>query len=267
MNKKPLYIFLHAPKCAGDSFNSYIRANLKNKSLKIDINEISKKLSKNEVWCLSEAEIKKIDNYLRLLPEESKDKIEIIYGHDVYYGVHKFFPKRNPRYFTFLRDPIERVLSHYCHNRKDGKTFSSLDKWLKNEYRDDFMFYFLSERGFIDKSLSLDKFYFIGTVKRFKIDSLYLFYQLKINKFTKKQNIGDKKYLPDNINKDLFNLIRVKNKISCELYKKADIKNIQFRKENKLFWLIVLYMIFYKQLARLAAYKRYILKKFKGQTP
>ena len=48
---------------------------------------------------------------LKKLPEDQREKIRVLRGH-LPFGVHTFLPQTS-HYFTILRDPIERTISHY----------------------------------------------------------------------------------------------------------------------------------------------------------
>ena len=99
--KKELYIFLHINKCAGTTLREHIRNNLKDDEFLL--------LYKHEKPIFK----KKIGKYIKSLTKEKKDKIKIIFGHRVYYSLHKLFPDREVRYITFLRNPVDRTISHY----------------------------------------------------------------------------------------------------------------------------------------------------------
>jgi uncharacterized protein (UPF0262 family) len=52
------------------------------------------------------------------LPEEARARVQLLTGH-VYYGIHEYLP-RPSTYTTLLRDPLDRVVSHYfwvCRNQ------------------------------------------------------------------------------------------------------------------------------------------------------
>jgi hypothetical protein len=57
----------------------------------------------------SEMIIREVDE----MPERQRHDIRFIAGHQVWYGIHELFPTRTPRYVTFLRDPVARVISDY----------------------------------------------------------------------------------------------------------------------------------------------------------
>lgn len=48
------------------------------------------------------------------LPVEQRNSFDIIIGHQ-YYGVHHLIPGRDVRYFTILRHPLARKVSHFIH--------------------------------------------------------------------------------------------------------------------------------------------------------
>jgi len=95
-------IFLHLPRCGGTTF-SYIIRNQKQYHSSICS------------WTTSG-----LDGFycnLSDLSVEEQKRIEIIYGH-MFFGVHKKLPQTTYTYVTFLRNPIERLISSYYFNRE-----------------------------------------------------------------------------------------------------------------------------------------------------
>lgn len=89
-------IFLHIPKTGGRSLQKILLRNFKDKEVITDGHE---KLEKIKSW-----------------PDESRRKIRYIQGHFIY-GVHELFSQEST-YITMLRDPVERVISHYYYIRR-----------------------------------------------------------------------------------------------------------------------------------------------------
>jgi len=116
--KKPIYIFLHIPKTGGASLNQNLMRKLSKKEIGGDVNEISS-----------------------LSPKQKQTK-KYIHGHGLYYGIHKFFPDREPRYIVFLRDPAKRRVSQYNHDihRMKSRYKPSFQKWYESQISDEMCF-------------------------------------------------------------------------------------------------------------------------------
>ena len=94
--KKGILLFLHVPKAAGSSLLETIKQNYSSREIfEVDGSNISKS---REI----------IENYSSL----KKSKIGLVYGH-MPYGWHEMFPRRKYEYITMLRDPVDRIVSHY----------------------------------------------------------------------------------------------------------------------------------------------------------
>lgn len=104
--KDNLLVFIHIPKTAGMTiraiFYRQYRAN--------EIYRIAWNFDRNNPFV----------DFLNL-SEERQDKIKVIFGH-IPFGIHKY-TQRSIHYFTLLRDPIERTISHYYHIRKRPNHF------------------------------------------------------------------------------------------------------------------------------------------------
>ncbi len=127
LDANKLFIFMHIPKTGGTTMKTIIensstpdsRLPLYGKHLSSDI--ISSRISD--------------------MTEEQRRKISIIYGHQVFYDIHNLFDKE-PLYFTFLRNPVTRVISDYFkilrtptnefHDRVNSNNYS-LYEYLAND--------------------------------------------------------------------------------------------------------------------------------------
>lgn len=91
-------IFLHIPKAGGVTISSIFNR-IYGKDVIYDI-----KPDGNN-WEAAAQE------FIELSPKE-KQEIKVLRGH-MHYGLHKYFIADSAKYITFLRDPVERIISHY----------------------------------------------------------------------------------------------------------------------------------------------------------
>jgi len=118
--KDYLYIFLHLPKTGGTTFSQHIENNLKNK----------------EIFSTSRLRYDLVDSKI------DKNKIKVVLGHASYYGIHKLFPNKIPRYIVFLRDPAERLVSSYNFEMrtKKGKNVSFWN-WYNSQLKNEIVYF------------------------------------------------------------------------------------------------------------------------------
>jgi hypothetical protein len=109
--KKQRLIFLHIPKAGGTTLHSVLQ-HVYQKEETFDINVSGDKLTTDEFTNLSVAE---------------KNKVRLLKGH-MYYGLHSQFAEDDAKYLTFLRDPVQRVVSHYHYilRKKDHYLYSEV---------------------------------------------------------------------------------------------------------------------------------------------
>lgn len=94
-------VFLHIPKTAGTSVRILFEHNCPRRRL---LRVYPEHLPN---WSITQAE-------LASLPAAQLAGIEVVFGHFPF-GIHRHLP-RPGRYVTVLRDPVERVVSHYYHH-------------------------------------------------------------------------------------------------------------------------------------------------------
>ena len=188
-DKKPLYIFLHLPKNGGASLNRNVRKKLPKESF----------LEKEE----------KIQD----LTKKRKDELRYIYGHDLYYGIHKYFPHREPRYIVFIRDPAERRTSQYNHDiarlqeKRKHKKLPSFKKWYRLQIKDEQTFLLNKKfRGIPGRKAphftnKIQKMLKIGKSKSLKImgyKTLRIYDTLRKNRRHKERELENAKSLLNN---------------------------------------------------------------------
>lgn len=264
--KGVIYIFLHIQKCGGTTFHTHIDKNLKPEQV-ISLYDGYRNFD------VQRGKWEYIDNrtdaerYLRSLSESQKEKVKVIYGRDLWYGIHKHFTQ-TPRYVVFFREPVTRIVSNYNYYRKiaetadqeikkisntvrrleiehirqemqeDGKTVS-FDYWLKHRARPNYMLSHLIKWGFIESTSAkistediqqaLDKFYFVGLTESFDTDAAFLYYKLGLHGPYTNQNVSEKFFVLKD-NKKVEEMILSRNTPDQELYEYARRRNEAFKR-------------------------------------
>jgi hypothetical protein len=224
-NKNPdLLISVHIYKTAGSTFHSILDRHIK----------------KEEVVYANFIGIPEVESMLRNNETIDKEKIRLIHGHFPY-GWHKYF-NRNCKYITFLREPVERIVSDYhynkCsrfgHNYKFASTMSlqeyvdvpeliDLDNGMTRFVSGDFETPYgqLTNKTLEKAIVNIDNdFIFVGITERFD-ESIILFAELvKFRKiYYESKNITSKK--SNKTDSGILNHIREKNKFDIQLYEYA----------------------------------------------
>ncbi len=88
-------IFLHIPKTAGTSLQQLI----------------NRQFSTKLVYELDNRDARKSMEIFQNIPNEEKKQYKVVLGH-MWFGLHNFMPQSST-YITILREPIDRVISHY----------------------------------------------------------------------------------------------------------------------------------------------------------
>ena len=98
-----LLIFLHLPKAGGTTLRELIgRQYAPDRTIDL----------RND---------RQIEDDLQSLSREQRDRMQALAGH-VNYGVHEHFTQSST-YFTFLRHPVDRLVSHYHYVRNNPRHF------------------------------------------------------------------------------------------------------------------------------------------------
>ena len=91
-------IFLHIPKAAGTTLNRIFR----------------RRYRKSDIY-MFDGSYEKLDTFKKLPPERRR-QIRLLCGH-MPFGMHKYL-LRLADYITILRDPVDRIVSHYFYVRR-----------------------------------------------------------------------------------------------------------------------------------------------------
>lgn len=245
MEKDKIYIFTHIPKTAGSNILKAIHKNL-NPQERLEISAI--KLNFDPDISLKDLK-KQVKTKMCFLGKKRLQRVRIIYGHFVPYGIHEYFD-REPYYFTFFREPSKRILSLYNYNRTlyrygedknhpmfnkvlkvDGK-IPIFSKWYKHHFKKSEDIRKMNSKRILNKLgyKNLNAFEVVGLVKNFSKDSLYIYNKLGFNKFFMKQNVSSKfKHSLTNAEKDM---IYKENKPAFELFEEAKVVNKRLRQRK-----------------------------------
>jgi len=88
-------IFLHIPKAAGTTIHSILENQYSSKS----------------IFSIHGGKVQESMDKFKRLSDKRKREIILIKGH-MKFGLHKFIPQPST-YFSLIRDPIDRIVSHY----------------------------------------------------------------------------------------------------------------------------------------------------------
>lgn len=71
---------------------------------------------------------------LATLPHEKRATVDLVMGHQ-FVGAHSLFPGRDVRYFTFVRHPLARKVSHFVHFERGKPGKRSIARYLVERNR------------------------------------------------------------------------------------------------------------------------------------
>lgn len=268
--KKNIFVFCHVPKAGGTTLANVIKSNY----------------SKNQIITLGNG--KGHINFKDLKkkgPAFYEDK-EIILGGHLNYGIHKVVSKEvQVKYFTFLREPISRIISLYYYIKSNPnhhhynlihKDKISLKEYVNSDITleiDNWMVRQLGNAKAENRQISNlqyqqcmkileNDFALVGIMENFNAELIRLAKILKWKSapYYLKANVNKKKPKQDAISEDIIESIKYRNKHDINLYNKIlnltkEVKNgensliSEFEAKNKLynFPKVKLIDIIYKQ--------------------
>ena len=225
-------IFIHLPKSGGTTFCDIIA---KQNQYHPDIC-IWRFTDLDGVFC-----------NLNGVAREEEKRIEVVFGH-MFFGVHKKLPQANFTYITFLRHPLERIISSYYYSRELVLDMN-LRKLFKNmslyDYVSSNQWNFITDMGYwpastenlqtrmlagtIEDDLETAKnnikkyFSVVGTTERF--DETLKIVRKKLGWDThpyEKRKIGLNKPSLEEIPDEIIEIIKSKNEKDMALYEFAN---------------------------------------------
>lgn len=220
--------FLHIPKAGGSTIHSLIERGYENRTLTLHPLSVDPK-GDTPARYLQAVE----DRFNAIKPEELA-RVKIIKGH-FYYGLHRKLDETS-KYFTFLRDPVERVISSYYFIRYRPHAYSEIAKTISLK---DFVAqgYFINNQqtkmlygkdweGRSDEELLkgakdnlLKDFVFVGITEEFDKSLILLKLATKMPLgIYRQQNITRDKPNVSEVDSETIELIRSVNRADIEIY-------------------------------------------------
>jgi Sulfotransferase domain len=219
-NEKDLFLGIHIHKTAGMTL----------------LGQVKEQLGKDQYYINSmyAVNFKENSNELEERTDEQLKKIRFVFGHDINEYMITFFKDRNIKLFTFLREPIDRIVSWYCFYRKlhnllgqnvgDFNHFynvffprHSICSMITNSFPS--LIDNQEDPLYLQAISVLRKFYFIATVDDFSIKTPILFKQMGIHfegKMTRNSTNYEKEM--DFESQIDFDFLREDNKDDIKLY-------------------------------------------------
>ncbi len=287
--EEQLYIFLHIQKCAGRTiilhamnqfgeagvfhdgrFTAELAKQYGGMGPRTLILEASKEKPFMKKQWFSEV--------LQKYKGEWRKQLRLIGGHRAYYGMHEFVEKP-ARYFTFLREPVSRIISWYNNVlrlslehqkilktvRDDGQRVS-FEEWLgrvnlaahsmtaflalryygENVFDFDFV---PTEKDFEKAKEALRQMYFIGLTESGE-DKDFMYQRLGITQFISNQNVGKEQssyFYPQNY-EAAKELILTKCPFDYELYEYAKTLNQEMKMQIEDYYRAVAYTRFRRRV-------------------
>jgi hypothetical protein len=170
---KNLYIFIHIGKTGGTTFNAHLYQQKGWDSKYVHLGPFG------DEW----REKKGLTPWM-MRSQAERNKAKVLAGHGTFWGIHNLVLKEGlvPKYFTFFRDPITRVESHYSFDC-NITGYREFEDWYE-EVGHNYVYRHLSRQfrtGDIDAICNiLDRFWMIGFQETLDPNLEYIFDQIGI---------------------------------------------------------------------------------------
>ena len=217
----PVLLFMHIPKTAGTSLREII---------------------KNQVPKEKRHYIYNAGDKFDFINFKNKNKLKYVFGHFNYADRIDTYLNRDYKFITFMRDPVEQVISHYYHffnspeDKNPNKTniikpehLVSLDKFINAPIANNLQIKYIS--GIVNNKLNMypkrtlelakyhidNYFDFVGITENYNDSIDYLCKRYGFNSEIKMLNVGKRPKSKDISNK-LIEKIKKRNQLDIKLY-------------------------------------------------
>jgi Sulfotransferase family len=254
-----LSIVLHIYKTAGKSLLRDFRYNLPDKVL-LRMYGGPVGLDKSQGGVNPGWDIARINDYVT---RHAGSQTKCIFGHMAYFGMHSLLPaKAEPRYITFLRDPVERCISWYYHLKNNSQTVWhqeivegkwSVEEWfekssllgrydgqlrqilLGTSFEEVLTAPELTREHLEEGKRRLRQFHYVGLTETFDEDSYYLYGKLNFRRFPAelRTNVSPGK---KEVSPAIRRVIAERNALDMELYEFARELRAEFVRRNAQDW-------------------------------
>lgn len=242
-SKNPLYIFFHQYKTAGQTLAANILLNLQPRTIMpLYVGHMGLDKTKRVGHPANPGWVK--EPVLAYIKKRATPETQILMGHLLYPGVHELVPTTRPAlYFTFMRHPIDRVISLYFYLKYNSSNYWhhelvesdwSLEEWLDKSralwahngqvrhlllgaHEQECLKRELEPELIQQAKQALDQFWFIGMTESFENDSAYLYGKMRFYKFAKEKTVNVTRR-KDALPAKTYELIAEYNKLDLELY-------------------------------------------------
>ena len=226
-NQDPIYIFFHLKKTAGLAIHAHMQNALgTDKAIVLG--------RKKSPWRYFQREKSDARHFRKKFPEAV-----YVGGHHIGITSAKMFPNREPRFITLLRDPVDRIISHYNYNiqtkaiRSDTTIETFYDTCQRNYIAMHLMTVFLGKGTFDTYSMSfqeqwryinltLSNFWYVADYKNLNEPMNRILEEQGLESAPiKKKNVSTHRgFVRDDLEQELEQRILSENVLDFELYEK-----------------------------------------------
>jgi len=122
-----------------------------------------------------------------------KKKLRFMLGHATYYGIHNLVPDKKPRYFVFLRDPAEKIVSYYNAKMLETKKIIPFDEWYFKQMRNDMVHFLdLKYKGSPSSRTPVPSI-FMPIIRRLNYKTFFFLQSIALKFVNKSKNVELKK--------------------------------------------------------------------------